>query len=219
MVPFIDIHTHQLNDKSNVCFVLSTNAEEQLTNGKSVFYSLGIHPWNINSTDIASAIPELEISVSNSAVLAVGEIGLDRTIDTLLTTQLEVFEEQLRIAQKYNKPVIIHCVKCFSEIISCRKKKQYKLPWIIHDFRKNNQIAKDLVALKCYLSFGKTLFSDEKLQSVFKNLPVNRIFLETDDSDIEIEELYKKAAFLKDLKVEDLKEKLFSNFKTCFNRL
>lgn len=137
---------------------------------------MGVHPWNINSTDLNSAIHELEISASNSNVIAIGEIGLDRIIETPLFIQEDVLQKQLLIAEKYNKPVIIHCVKCFSELISIRKKRQPKLPWIIHDFRKNNQIAEDLIALGCYLSFGKALLTNKKLQSVFQSLPINKLF-------------------------------------------
>lgn len=219
MLPYINIHTHHLNDHSNVYFVLSLNPGEQITNSESVFYSAGIHPWNINSTDLTSAIHELEISASNSNVLAIGEIGLDRMIKTPISAQKDVFQKQLQIAEEYNKPVIIHCVKCFSELISIRKNNYPKLPWIIHDFRKSNQIAENLIALGCYLSFGKALLKDEKLQSVFQNLPMNKLFLETDDSDIEIEELYKKASIIKDLNLQELKEELFLNFKICFNKL
>ncbi|BAX78686.1 hydrolase TatD [Labilibaculum antarcticum] len=219
VLPYINIHTHHLNDYSNVCIVLSINPGEQITNREAVFYSVGIHPWDSNLTDVPSAIHELEISASDSNVIAIGETGLDRMIETPLSIQEDVFQKQLQIAEKYNKPVIIHCVKCFSELISIRKKKSIKLPWIVHDFRKNIQIAEDLIALGCYLSFGKALLTDEKLQTVFRSLPMNKLFLETDDSDIKIEELYKKASLVKGLNLEDLKEELFSNFTTCFNRI
>ncbi len=184
-----------------------------------MYYSMGIHPWNINSTDIVSATHELEISATNSAVLAIGEIGLDRMITTPLSIQEDVFQIQLQIAEKHNKPVIIHCVKCFSELISIRKKTKQKVPWIIHGFSKNNKIAEELIELGCYISFGKNLLSNEKLQLIFRTLPTSHLFLETDDSDAEIEEVYKLAAKIKDLKLEDLKKELFSNFTTCFNRI
>lgn len=219
VIHYINIHTHHLSDQSNVYFVLSINPGEQTTNLDCLFYSMGIHPWNINSTDIASAIHKLDISASDSVVLAIGEIGLDRMIETPLSIQEDVFQKQLQIAEKYNKPVIIHCVKCFSELISIRKKTNTKLPWIIHGFVKNITIAEDLIESGCFISFGKALLTNEKLQIIFKTLPMNRLFLETDDSDLEIEVLYKKAALIKDLKIEDLKKELFSNFTTCFNRL
>lgn len=216
---YIDIHTHRLNEKSDVCSILSINLEEQMSRHQTVFHSVGIHPWNIKSIDTSLTLHKLEISASNPAIVAIGEIGLDRITKTPLLIQQKIFQKQLLIAEKNNKPVIIHCVKCYSEIISIRKKSNSKLPWIIHGFIKNKQIATDLIALGCYLSFGKALLSNKKVQSVFQTLPLNKLFLETDNSDLEIEDIYLKASQIRKLEIKDLKKELHTNFKTCFNRL
>jgi TatD DNase family protein len=218
MLPFIDIHTHLLRDKPATYSILSLHPENEMENREGVFYSAGIHPWRTSDTNIACSLQKLQILASNSRLLAIGEIGLDRKTETSLSTQIDLFQQQLLLAERYQLPVIIHCVRSFSELISIRKKSTSKLPWIIHGYVKNQQIAEDLIELGCYISFGKALLKSEKLQVVFQNLTCNRVFLETDDSDLKIEELYQKAAFLKGLKLEDVKKILFVNFKTCFKR-
>jgi len=61
------------------------------------------------------------------------------------------------------------------------------------------------------------LFNDKsKVQRVFKSIPTEHIFLETDDSDITIQEIYKKASEIKKIKVEMLQDTVFENFKRCF---
>ena len=219
MVSYINIHTHNCSYQSNVRSILPIQSEEQLLDSQTVSYSVGIHPWAIKSINIPSTLNNIENLASYPSVLAIGEIGLDRIIETPLSIQKEIFLKQLQIADQFNKPVIIHCVKCYSEIISIRKKTNTKLPWIIHGFVKNLQIAEDLIELGCYISFGKALLINENLQHIFKMLPAKKLFLETDDSDTNIEELYKKAAMIKNLEIEDLKKELLSNFTTCFNRL
>ncbi|MDM8160233.1 TatD family hydrolase [Labilibaculum sp. K2S] len=219
VVPYINIHTHNYSSQSNVRSILSIQIKEQLLDSQAVSYSVGIHPWAIKSANIPSALNEMTNLASYPSVLAIGEIGLDRMIETPLSIQEEVFWKQLQVANQFNKPVIIHCVKCYSEIINIRKKTNTKLPWIIHGFVKNLQIAEDLIELGCYISFGKALLINENLQHIFKTLPAKNIFLETDDSDTDIEVLYKKAATIKNLEIEDLKKELLSNFTTCFNRL
>ena len=219
VAPYINIHTHNFSSQSNVRSIRSIQPEEQLLDSQTMYYSVGIHPWTIKSVNIPSALNKMRNRASYKSVLAIGEIGLDRMTETPLSIQKEIFFKQLQIADQFNKPVIIHCVKCYSEIISIRKKTNTKLPWIIHGFVKNLQIAEDLIELGCYISFGKALLINENLQHIFKTLPAKKIFLETDDSDTNIEELYKKAAMIKNLEIEDLKKELLSNFKTCFNRL
>ncbi|PKQ64545.1 hypothetical protein BZG02_06500 [Labilibaculum filiforme] len=217
-MPFINIHTHNFSIQSNVRSIFSIHPEEKLSHTETAYYSIGIHPWNIETTAIAATMNKMEEMVVHPAILAIGEIGLDRMITAPLSIQEKIFQQQLQLAEKYEKPVIIHCVKCFSELIRIRKKGQFQLPWIIHGFVKNQKIAEDLIELACYLSFGKALLINEQLQQLFKTLPSKNIFLETDDSAIEIEELYKKAAAIKNLEIEDLKKELLSNFKTCFNK-
>nr|WP_290642539.1 TatD family hydrolase [Labilibaculum sp.] len=217
LVPYIDIHTHSSVVQSDICSIQSKSMEEQIKDNGKAIYSLGIHPWKIEDINIASTLEKLEQISSQNHILAIGEIGLDRLIQTPLSVQIEILLSQISIAERAQKPIVIHCVKSFPELIEIRKKHK-SFPWIIHGFQKNKIIADELIELGCYLSFGKALFTNKKLRALFCSLPTSQIFLETDESDVSIKEIYNKVADIKEMELESLKKELFKNFKTCFKK-
>jgi TatD DNase family protein len=114
--------------------------------------------------------------------------------------------------------MIIHCVKAFNELIRIKKENKVSVPMIIHGFNNNEQIAEQLLKENFYLSFGKAiLINNSNAQKVFKNTGIEKLFLETDDSDVSIKSIFDKAAELKGMSVEELKEKIYLNFKTIFD--
>jgi TatD DNase family protein len=151
--------------------------------------------------------------------LAIGECGLDKRIEIPLSFQQIVFEKQLELAVQYQKPVIIHCVAAFNEVIAIKKKMNISVPMIIHGFSKNETIAQQLIDHGFYLSFGKYLIRNPELESVFKSIPNNRLFLETDTIEEGIEEIYHLAAKYKQLSLNELQEIIESNFNTVFDSI
>ena len=133
-----------------------------------------------------------------------------------------VFEKQLLLAQKNNKPVVIHCVAAFQEIIETKKRLHISVPMIIHGFSKNEQVAKQLLDNGFYLSFGKYLLQSRSLgtalEMVFKSIPDNRIFLETDTVNDGIEKVYEVAANSKGISVVAMQEIIKRNFKSVFDK-
>lgn len=215
--PYIDIHTHHLSKINGIISVINYFPEqfnEEDLSGD--FISIGVHPWCIDKDKIDENIEHIKSTASLDLVLAIGEIGLDRCITIPLSVQKEAFTQLIEIAERINKPIIIHCVKCFPELLSLKKKLRANTPWLIHGFRNNRQIAQNLLKQNCFISFGEALLFDCKLQEVFKEIPLNRIFLETDESDHSIIEIYKKAAELRKLKLVDLKNTIFKNYTAVF---
>ena len=88
---------------------------------------------------------------------------------------------------------------------------------IIHGFNKKQQIAADLLANNFYLSFGKAVLYNLSLQNILKNTPLNKIFLETDNEDFKIEELYGKVSEIKGISLDDLNEQILENLHTIRN--
>ena len=216
-IPFIDIHTHHSSHINGTLSVLNCFPEQiDIENNRERVISVGLHPWHVDKYKVPSIINQIRTIASYENILAIGEIGLDRTIDTALSVQELYFLKQIEIAESLNKPLIIHCVKCFTELLSIKKRIKASTPWLIHGFRNNSQIASNLLKQNCYLSFGEALLFDKKNQDLFIDMPLNRVFLETDESENTISEIYTKAAHLKDLQLDVLKEKLFNNYKTVF---
>ena len=215
--PFIDIHTHHSYHKEGVLSIVNYFPEQIKPEDHSDKYiSVGLHPWHIDKDSADKNIDLIRTIASLDKVLAIGEIGLDRAVSTPFNIQEEFFEKQIAIAESLKKPIIIHCVKYFPELISIKKKIKASSPWLIHGFRNNIQIAQNLLKQACYISFGEALLFDKKIQDVFVEIPINQIFLETDESEHSISEIYNKAAQLKSIQLAELKQDLFENYKCVF---
>ena len=215
---YIDIHTHSYYKKPEVTILqnLFPWQTDQLI--QKQFYSVGLHPWHIENESLENNLSLVRLNAQNKNVLAIGETGLDTTIDVPYNLQKEMFSEQISIAEELGKPVIIHCVKAYNELQIFRKNSNKKIPWIIHWFGSNLQIAQQLINDNCYLSYGVNLFRENnKSFKAFYNIPFSSLFFETDDSQFSIEDVYQKAAFIRKINVSELKKHVKENFQTCFN--
>jgi TatD DNase family protein len=211
---FINIHTHHFSKNENILEIVNqypNQFDASITN-----FSVGIHTWFINENRVESDLQLIEEKLKFKDCMALGECGLDKRIEIPLNLQIEVFEKQLLLANEYHKPVILHCVAAFQEIIAIKKRLKMEVPMIIHGFSKNQQIAKQLLEAGFYLSFGQNLLQKEALKLVFKNIPNNRFFLETDNSSISIEEMYTFAAKLKNINTEKFQLNMQNNFNSVF---
>lgn len=171
-------------------------------------FSVGIHPQDV-VTKPEEALDWLKSISQNPQCLAIGECGLDGLMDTSEKAQNDVFDQQINWANEIRKPLIIHCVRRFSEIL--RHKKIAKVPMIIHGFNKKKSIADSMQETGFYLSFGRSLLDNLSLQTVFREFPIDRIFLETDDKNFNIEELYDLASVIKNMSIENLAQQIKNN--------
>ena len=87
---------------------------------------------------------------------------------------------------------------------------------IIHGYSKNLNTAKQLLENGFYLSFGKNLLRNPKLEAVFQSVPNDRFFLETDAIKEGIEQVYILAAKYKNLNIEDLQLLINKTIITVF---
>ena len=212
---FIDIHTHS-NKETESLNIINIFPENIDTIEENKFYSLGLHPWQVLNVNIEEQLTIIEDYAEKPNIIAIGEAGLDK-YKAAFDLQLKVFLKQIKIAGDHNKPIIIHCVKAYSELLEIFKKEKFKIPVIIHRYSGNKTIADQLLKYNCYLSFGHELFnSKSKVQRVFKSIPAEQIFLETDDSGMDIEQVYQKASELKCLEIKELSKAINSNFENCF---
>lgn len=216
---FFNLHTHKGTNQANVTELVNQYPRE--FDSEIPYYSIGIHPWYIDKEQVEADLAIIETKLKERNCLAVGECGLDKRIEIPLDLQQIVFEKQLLLAQKCNKPVVIHCVAAFQEIIETKKRLLISVPMIIHGFSKNEQLAKQLLDNGFYLSFGKYLLQSRSLgtalETIFKNVPNNRIFIETDTVEEGIEKVYEVAANCKEISMVDMQEIVRSNFTAVFN--
>ena len=174
------------------------------------YFSVGIHPQNIDE-QCENELENLKMISQNPKCLAIGECGLDALVNIDENLQKKVFEAQILWANQIQKPVIIHCIKRFQELIPFQK--IAKVPIIIHGFNKKKAIADEILKHGFYLSFGKSVLHNLSLQTTLKEIPLEKIFLETDDADFDIAELYQKVAEIKEISVEKLQEQISKNLE------
>jgi len=211
---YFNFHTHQFTNQSDVLELVNQYPKD--FDASIPFYSIGIHPWYIDESRIDEDLKIIEEKLQNKNCLAIGECGLDKRIEVPFDLQISVFEKQLELAEKYKKPVVIHCVAAFQEVMEIKKKMKINVPMIIHGFSKNKQLAEQLIAAGFYLSFGKYLLKNPDLKSVFQNVPNDRFFLETDTIEESIQKVYELASEYKELNLIALEEVISSNYRTVF---
>ena len=211
---FFNLHTHKFTNTSAILELVNQYPWEFETT--ILHYSIGIHPWYIDQNRLQTDLKTIEEKLQLKECLALGECGLDKRIEIPLALQIEVFEKQIALAEKYQKPLVLHLVAAFDELIEIKNRLKISVPIIIHGFSKNTSVAKQLLDNGFYLSFGKYLLRNPELQSVFQSVPNNRFFLETDTIEETLEEVYALAANYKNITIEELKVLINSNFKTVF---
>ena len=212
---FFDVHTHTISSDENVFSVLNTYPN---STDFSQPFSIGMHPWFINKENFESEFLIVEEKLQLQNCFAIGECGLDKIVNTDFELQKTVFKHQVILSEKYKKPVIIHCVKAFQEIIELRKSLKPNQIWVLHGFNKNGQVAHSLLNNGFILSIGSAIINNKKLQEVVLNISLDDFLIETDDSEIRIQDIYQKIADIKNIEVEELQTKIAQNFKRIFKR-
>lgn len=155
---------------------------------------IGLHPENIMDEDFHQALNSLENFLidempqsahSPHSIIAIGEVGLDfYWDDTHKNEQIEVFEHQVRWAEKYNLPLMIHSRSAHKELMEVMERhRASNLSGVFHCFTGTEEEAHDLLTFPNFmLGIGGVLtFKKSTLREVVKNaIPLSRIVLETD---------------------------------------
>lgn len=188
---FVNIHTHR-------------------PTGRGIeLRTAGIHPWDAGKEDVSTIVPLL------GDVQAIGETGLDFVRGADRAVQLAAFRAQLALARERQMPVVLHCVRAFEPVMReldvCRPRAV-----IFHGFIGSPEQARRAVGKGYYLSFGQRAFASPKTLESLRETPLSRLFLETDDSDVPIEEIYARAAGVKGIAQEELQRATLENYERIF---
>lgn len=217
---YIDVHTHHVTCHEGVFAVENLMAHENIDPKELVInaFTAGIHPWNLTTGNRETLITYIRAAVNHPDLIAVGEAGFDKFRGPSLELQRSTFEEQVRIAEEYHKPVIIHCVRAWDELLASHKKLKPSTAWMIHGFRGKKELASQLLSRGMYISIWFEFALRPESADLLRFLPKDRIFLETDGADADIKEIYRKAASDLNLNVEELKSIIVNNFIAFFGK-
>lgn len=199
----LDIHTHNSTAGDAIY-----NCGTAYTTGRSI--SIGIHPWHISDrwqneftgiTGIADA----------SNIVAIGECGLDTLKSpATLERQEEVFKAHIQLSERLRKPLIIHCVKAFDRLLALHRELEPQQAWILHGFRGKPQQDEQLLRAGLYISLGERFNPDS-----VKAIPTDRLFIESDESNRPLTEIYAAIATVKGISAETLAAHILHNAKRC----
>ena len=198
-----DIHTHHHPAVPGTAVVqLTPDAFSPLPEH---FYSVGLHPWDI-SNDWRTQMAKLLVMALHTHVLMIGETGLDKkNSPASIETQLEVFREHIRLSELIRKPLIIHCVKAFDELLATRKETKATLPWIVHGFRGGVEQWQQLSRAGLHVSLGKHYDTE-----LIKQLPLHQLLLESDDT-TEFDTVYDRASHDTGISIPELRAHVGNN--------
>ena len=183
------LHTPQeANARQLISVDVTTEAIPAPSIGTTQFYSVGWHPWYLSEEKLHKE--DLRALASREDVKALGECGLDRLASTPLPIQEQALMLQWHIAHELNKPMILHVVRAWSEVLAFRKRVGDEVPMVIHGFRGNAQLAAQLLSHGFFLSFGEH-FNQDAAKWVYS---AGKMLLESDDSALSISQIYANMA-------------------------
>lgn len=203
----MDVHTHRMD--APCPSIYSVRLGVRGTEMPQRPFSAGVHPWDVN--DMPDGVLD---GIRSDFLYAVGETGLDFAAGSDRGRQYEWFRRQLALASELEMPAVIHCVKAFNETIA--ELKNFDRPVIFHGFTGSPELARQVLGADCYLSFGANLFRSPKTAEALRATPRDRLFLETDDSGLDIKEIYSEAARIYGCDVSELKNDIHKNYLELF---
>ena len=194
-----------------------------------VYVTIGYHP-EYADTVTESDLDYLKSLLGEKKVVGIGEIGLDyHYTKENKDKQIWLFEEQLKIADAFNLPVVIHSRDATMDTINTLKK--YKVKGIIHCFSGSLETANIYISMGFLLGIGGVVtFKNSKLKDVVKEVPLESIVLETDspyltpvpfrgkiNSSKYLEFIANFIADIKNISVEELAEITSKNASSLFD--
>lgn len=188
---YVDIHTH--------------HPTEALT-----LRTVGVHPWQAAT----ASLPDEEAIRRADAV---GEIGLDFVCGVDRTVQERLFMAQLDLAERLEKPIVLHCVRAFEEVMCLLKGRPLRAV-IFHGFIGSSEQAARAIEAGYYLSFGARTRRSPKTIEALRRTPLDRLFIESDEADEAIEKLYDTVAAWREMTVEALQAAICQNYKRILTK-
>lgn len=216
----INFHTHHEDKLAaiQVIQVYPKDGRKAIARGGLRDFSLGLHPWFVTedfSNELEELLNILATPSLSQRIIAVGECGIDRVINRdRLDLQIQVFRQQIRLANQYKKALVIHCVRAHQDVLQILKQEENKMPVIFHGVNNKFETIAPVLEAGYYCSFGYALFVEgSPVLDTFLRTPLDRLFLESDDREDGVAEVYKRAAVLRGVEPKTLKMLIRDNYK------
>lgn len=217
MDQYIDLHTHQQLPAEDVVPVYNQLLHEK-TDPPVGLFSAGLHPWYADKLSLGVLSATLDRLASDPEMIAFGETGLDKACNIPLKIQLDVFELHMKKAVEYKKPVILHCVRSWDEIIEVTS--GYPKGKILHGYNGSLELTGRLLQEGFYFSVGSAVLNpNSKICRSIQTIPLTSIFCETDTAEVSIKSIYAAVSKVLKIKEDALRSILFDNFRLLRSEL
>lgn len=215
-IPFIDIHTHYPVNSEGIIAVPSLFLQDiDVEKDIKTPFSAAVHPWHAAKFTPEQVSVMLQNLIKQPGLIAIGETGLDKVCTAGYQQQKMLFELHIEFAENHHKPLIIHAVKSWNELLVYLRR--VKIPFIIHGYSAGIELTKQLIDLECYFSIGKSsLRITPRFREALQIIPPASLFLETDESPVTILEIYHEVSKILDISLEQLKIQINKNYKSLF---
>ena len=190
----------------------------------NVYGVIGIHPEEVDNVT-SNSFKIIEDNINNKKIVGIGEIGLDYYyVKDNKDKQIDLFKKQIKLAEKYNKPIVVHSRDAAQDTYNILK--DIKVKCDIHCYSYSLEMSKEFIKIGCRLGIGGVLtFKNSKnLKEVVEKLDLDNFLLETDSPYLTPEPyrghknnpnnvilVAKKIAEIKRMNVEEVIDKLNIN--------
>ena len=196
-----------------------------------MFATCGISPNDIEEY-VENSLEQIEKIAQNEKIVAIGEIGLDYYWNKEnKELQKELFVKQIEIANKLNKPIVIHTRDAAVDTIEILKKHPVNKKGIFHCCPLNQELIKEGLKLGFYISFsGNITFKNAKSEGCVSLVPLDKILIETDcpylspepnrgkrNDSKNVKYVAAKIAEIKGLSLEEIAKITYENANNVFN--
>lgn len=196
-----------------------------------VYSAVGLHPLHVDDEDFFRLNEEYRILIENKKVVAIGETGLDykytKNSPQTKEKQKSVFRKHINLAGEFNLPLILHCRMAHRDLLDILKEEKNQ-KGVIHCFSGNLKEAEEYLSMNFYLGINGIIFK-MNLGKVIKNIPLERMVLETDcpflspredqkrNEPLFVKDIAEKIAEIKAIPVTKVAEVTTGNAKKLFS--
>lgn len=149
-----------------------------------IYAAVGVHPHDVSDLDDTAINTLRKLAIENKKVVAIGEIGLDYYYDySPRDSQKEWFKKQILLANELELPIIIHDRDAHADTFDIIKEyKSDEIGCVLHCFSGSVELAREYIKLGCYISIPGTVTfkNSRKVREVAREIPLDRLFIETD---------------------------------------
>ena len=217
---YYDCHSHHNSTRPNHIAIRSIDLkiDGELSTKLDSPFTIGIHPWSSEScrTEDLKKVKEL---LGHSNCFGLGEIGLDKIKGAPLENQIEIMEQQLKMAWEANiSTVVLHCVRSFNEIFPLVKNHSKDFRFIFHDFQSPAPVYRQFSEFNCFFSVSPRIFRRpvKKVYQRLSAISLDQILIETDDAKSAIETHYHDLIQVLEVPRTEFIEKIECNFLRAF---